>query len=291
VRPPRGHDGSPLGSVYDSNARHVVMFREAFDNGTEPPGTGTRARHSTCRARGQARLTGPPYVRLRFRRFRCCRRLGTCAYAAPCRAYAAQRTQPTFGCHTGSITAALHFRLWSCIPLEMRCYGCRMGRDKVRTQAAYSNFTRMLSECSHMGHSKVRRSSSGASCSMRAISIAVPHFAQSGHTMTWEVCWRLAILRPRIRRECYRTLSHRRLRKGPWPVMVQPYHVASRPNVPFDMQVCGKKTAAGAKRAEAERKAVAEAERIVSGTPGRLEGGLCGSTRLSAPSSRLGCPG
>jgi hypothetical protein len=31
---------------------------------------------------------------LRFRRFRCCRRLGTCAYAAPCRAYAAQRTTP-----------------------------------------------------------------------------------------------------------------------------------------------------------------------------------------------------
>jgi hypothetical protein len=78
--------------------------------------------------------------------------------------------------------------------------------------------------------------------------------------------------------------------------MVQPYHVASRPNVPFDMQVCGKKTAAGAKRAEAERKAVAEAERIVSGTPGRLEGGLCGSTRRLALPSRvpwltLSCPG
>jgi hypothetical protein len=43
----------------------------------------------------------------------------------------------------------------------------------------------MLSECSHMGHSKVRRSSPGASGSMRASIIWVPHFGQSGRTMAW----------------------------------------------------------------------------------------------------------
>jgi hypothetical protein len=57
----------------------------------------------------------------------------------------------------------------------------------------------MHSECSHMGHSKVRRSLPGASGTMRASIMVVPHFGHSGRTMGCDelVCWRLGILRSR----------------------------------------------------------------------------------------------
>ena len=47
----------------------------------------------------------------------------------------------------------------------------------------YWNFIRTLSECSHIGHSKERRCSPGASDSMRASIIWVPHSGHSGHTI------------------------------------------------------------------------------------------------------------
>jgi hypothetical protein len=43
--------------------------------------------------------------------------------------------------------------------------------------------TSALSECSHIGHSNVRRSSPGASGIMRASIISVPHLGHSGRTI------------------------------------------------------------------------------------------------------------
>jgi hypothetical protein len=48
------------------------------------------------------------------------------------------------------------------------------------TEAAYPIFATTLSECSHIGHSKVRNSCPGLSGTMRASSICVPHFEHSG---------------------------------------------------------------------------------------------------------------
>jgi hypothetical protein len=61
--------------------------------------------------------------------------------------------------------------------------GSVVRRIPVLDGPSYSNFISTLSECSHIGHSKVRRSSRGASVSMRASIIWVPHFGHCGHTV------------------------------------------------------------------------------------------------------------
>jgi hypothetical protein len=55
-----------------------------------------------------------------------------------------------------------------------------------RQQAAYLNLTITPSECSHFGHSKVRRSCPGLSGSMRASSIVVPHLLHGGRTIAFD---------------------------------------------------------------------------------------------------------
>jgi hypothetical protein len=64
-----------------------------------------------------------------------------------------------------------------------------------------------------MGQSKVRKSCPGISGTLRASSITVPHFGQSGRIVSG--CKRDMGDTPAVRREHYRTLSHRRLRDGP----------------------------------------------------------------------------
>jgi hypothetical protein len=50
--------------------------------------------------------------------------------------------------------------------------------------------------------------------------------------MAWEVIWRLAILRSRHQAGVLPNSQPPTPEgDGPWPVMVQPYHVASRPGV------------------------------------------------------------
>ena len=64
-----------------------------------------------------------------------------------------------------------------------------------------------------MGQSKVRKSCPGMSGTLRASSITVPHFGHPGRIVSG--CKRVMAHAPNIRREHYRTLSHRRLRDGP----------------------------------------------------------------------------
>jgi hypothetical protein len=54
------------------------------------------------------------------------------------------------------------------------------------TEATYMYLTTLLSECSHFGHSNVRRSCRGRSGSMRASSIAVPHWGHGCRTIAFD---------------------------------------------------------------------------------------------------------
>jgi hypothetical protein len=91
----------------------------------------------------------------------------------------------------------------------------RMSNSTKRpsTEAAYPTFATTLSECWHIGHSKVRTSCPGLSGTTRASSICEPHFGHPGRIVPG--CKRVMAHAPNIRREHYRTLSHRRLRDRP----------------------------------------------------------------------------
>jgi len=52
-------------------------------------------------------------------------------------------------------------------------------------EAAYGYLTTKVSECSHTGHSNVRRSYPGASGSIRASIILLPHFPHGGRTIAF----------------------------------------------------------------------------------------------------------
>ena len=107
--------------------------------------------------------------------------------------------------------------------------------------------TRILRECFPSAHTLGIRTCGGprrarrAQCeraSSECRTLGTPDVRWLG--MNW-CAGELAYRAPIIRRECYRTLSHRRLREGPWPVMVRPYHAASRPRVSFDMHIMAKR--------------------------------------------------
>src|SRR5262249_45649420 len=59
VKPPMGPgQADRMGRIRqqrNANARHVVVLQVAFDNGSEPPSTGTRARRRRGRSQGQTR--------------------------------------------------------------------------------------------------------------------------------------------------------------------------------------------------------------------------------------------
>jgi hypothetical protein len=85
-------------------------------------------------------------------------------------------------------------------------------KTRPPTEGVYLIFATTFVECLHIGHSKVRNSCPGVSGTMRASSTCVPHFEHSGRIVSG--CKRFMSHAPNIRREHYRTLSHRRLGKS-----------------------------------------------------------------------------